>query len=123
MSLENVLRWILSSIKVVYVDEVNEHACKEMTTVRENYFMTTLDGNVLILSDGVREYIHHPDAIEKADYDLEASWVEGNTKGIIWELLGDLQFKTEGWAIAPYLDSLIGGAGCNKILLDADIHA
>ena len=123
MSLENVLRWILCSIEVVDVDKVDEHAGKQMSTVRENYFTTSLDSNVFVLRDSVREHIHHPDAIEKADYDLETSWVEGDTHGLIWELLGDLQFKAEGWTIAPYLDSSIGGACCNKILLDADIHA
>jgi len=122
VSLENVLRWILSSIEVVYVDEVNEHACKEMTTVRENYFMTTLDGNVLILSDGVREYIHHPDAIEETHNDLETSWVEGHANRFFLELLIYLKLEAEGWVVAPYFDRIIRGACSDQILLDTDIH-
>ena len=33
MCLEGVIDWVLSRVEVVDMDEVNEHACEEMTTI------------------------------------------------------------------------------------------
>ena len=41
--LKGVIYRILRSVEVVDVDEVDEHASEEMTTVREYYFATLLD--------------------------------------------------------------------------------
>lgn len=73
--------------------------------------------------DCVREDIHHPDAIEEADHDLETGWVERHTHGIVLELLIYLKVEAEGRAVAPYFDGAIRGASCDEVLFDADIHA
>lgn len=73
--------------------------------------------------DGVREDIHHPDAVEETNHYLEAGWVERHTHGIVLELLIDLKVEAEGRTVAPDLDGAVRRAGSNEVLLDADIHA
>ena len=76
MSLECVLRWASGCEEIVNVDEVYKHAGKKMATVREYDFTTLLDLNVFVLKDFSLEDIHHADAIEEANDDLESGWVE-----------------------------------------------
>jgi len=45
--------------------------------------------------NSVRKDIHHPDAVEESNHDLESGWVESHTEGIVLELLVDLQLKAE----------------------------
>ena len=122
MGLKHVLGRVLRRVEVVDVDKVDEHASKKMAAVGEDNLTTCLDGYILILLNSIGEDIHHPDTIEEADNDLEACWMEGDTHGIILELLIDLQFEAKRWAVTPDLHSLVRGAGGNQILLNAHIH-
>ena len=76
VSLERVLRWAGGCEEIVNVDEVYKHAGKKMAAVREHDFTTLLDLNVFVLKDFSLEDIHHADAIEEANDDLESGWVE-----------------------------------------------
>ena len=91
MGLEDVVGWVLSGVKVVHVDQVQEHASEKMSTVREDDLIAPLDCDVFVLLDVLVKHVHHPDAIEETDNDLEASRVEGYTHGIFLELLVNLK--------------------------------
>ena len=95
MRLEGVMDRVLCREKAVDVNEVDEHAGKEVATVGEHDLTAQLNWQVLILLDRVSKHVHHPDSVEETHDNLEASWVEGHTHGIILELLVDLQLESE----------------------------
>ena len=72
--------------------------------------------------DRVGKDVHHSDPIKETYDNLEASWMERNTHGIILELLVDLQLEAKLGAPTPDLDCLVGGASGDQVFLDAHVH-
>ena len=70
------MRWTTGCVEVVDMDEVHEHASKEMTAVREYYLTALLDLEIFVLYDFSLEDIHHANAVKESNHDLETSWME-----------------------------------------------
>jgi len=107
MGLESVVDWVLSSVEVVHMDKVDIHASEEVTSVTEDNLSALFDDDILVLLNRVSKHIHHPDSVVETNYNLETSWMEGHTNGIVLELLIDLELKAHRRAVGPNFDSLV----------------
>ena len=95
MHSELVVRRALACVEVVHDDRADLHASKQVTTIGENNLTARLDADVLVLLNRVLEHVHHSYSIVETNHDLEASWVEGHTLGLLRERLINLEFKAE----------------------------
>ena len=107
MGLECVVDGVLSRVEVVHVDKVDIHTGEEVTSITEDNLSALFDRDVLILLDRVGKHIHHPDSVVETNYNLEASWMESHTNGIVLELLIDLEFEAHRRAIGPDFDGFV----------------
>jgi hypothetical protein len=114
---------VLTSVELVDVDIALRSTCEEMTTVRESNLSASLDSNVMKWFETLLEHVHHSHSISETNNDMESRRMECHTVGLIVVGSADL----ESWSlvltlIIPNSHSLIDGAGCNQIFLDADVH-
>jgi len=112
---------VLSGVELVDIDVALGSASEQVATVGESDFSAALDGDCVERLKALLEHIHHSDSIGETDNQVEARWMEGNTVGFVWVLLTDLK----SWRVGVVPDShrLVGGAGGDEVLLDADVHA
>lgn len=79
MRFECIINRVLGRVEVEDVDEVDEHACEKVTSVRKHNLTTMLDWQVLILLDCVRKNVHHSNSIIESNDNLKTCRVEGYT--------------------------------------------
>ena len=107
MRFKGVIDWVLRSVEIVDVNEVDEHAGEKMTSVREYDLTALLDWQVLVLLDCVRKDVHHSNSIKESNDNLETCWVEGYAFCLVLELLINLELEAKRGAITPDLDCLV----------------
>ena len=111
---------VLASVGVEDLDGVSVHSRKEVASVGEGALLASLDSKLLVGSDVIDQQVHQPKLVRKTHQYVETTGVEGHAEALLWEELDELGSFIH---VVPDSHCAIRGAGGNKGLSDASVHA
>mmetsp|Transcript_78047 Transcript_78047/g.221291 ORF Transcript_78047/g.221291 Transcript_78047/m.221291 type:complete len:483 (-) Transcript_78047:124-1572(-) len=114
----------LASVRLVHLDRRvgrggRANSREELATVTEPALLAGLDGDVPVGPHVFHEEVHEPQLVLKADDEVEARGMEGNTVGLLIEELAEVARLLD---VVPHAHGLVHATSHHQGLPRADVH-
>ena len=121
MAFTLLVSWALDRVEVVHVGVGAHSGGEHVTTIAEADLSAALHRDAVVLRDGARQHVHHEELVTDGGQDVEATWVEGDSRSVFANRGLPRHLKLP-LTIVPNED-VVFLTGDDELLAQASVHA